>query len=64
MPIRDLLTIPEFITWCRLGRTKVYEEIAAGSLRAIKVGRRTFIKREDALAWLDSQPAMTTSAAQ
>ena len=64
MPIPELLTIPEFITWCRLGRTKVYEEIAGGSLRAIKIGRRTFVKRDDALAWLDSQPAMAARAAQ
>ena len=64
MPIPELLTIPEFIYWSRLGRTKVYQEIATGSLRAIKIGRRTFVKRDDALTWLDSQPAMAARAGQ
>lgn len=63
MPNYELLTIPEFIGWCRLGRTRVYEEIGSGRLRAIKIGRRTFVRRDDALAWLDSQPALVTKAA-
>lgn len=64
MPIPDLLTIPEFIQWARIGRTKTYEEIADGALRALKVGRRTLIKRSDAIAWLDSQPALAARADQ
>jgi excisionase family DNA binding protein len=63
MPNQELLTIPEFINWCRLGRTRVYEEIGSGRLRAIKIGRRTFVRRDDALAWLEAQPAVVTKAA-
>ena len=54
----DLITIPEFFAWARIRRTKTYQEIGLGRLRATKIGRRTFIKSEDALAWLDSQPLM------
>lgn len=33
-------------------RTLAYEEIAAGRLVAVKVGRRTLIRREGAERWL------------
>ena len=62
MQISELITIPEFCVWSRIGRTRVYEEIATGALRALKIGRRTVIKREDAVAWLDSQPALVARA--
>lgn len=58
MPITDLLTVPEFCLWARIGRTKTYEEIASGGLRALKIGRRTLIKRDDALAWLAAMPSL------
>jgi excisionase family DNA binding protein len=35
-----------------VGRTKAYQEIGAGKLRACKIGRKTLIRREDAEAWL------------
>ena len=62
MPIPELLTVPDFIDWARIGRTKVYEELAAGGLRALKIGRRTLIKREDAIAWLEAQPTFGARA--
>ena len=34
-----------------LGRTKVYEEIAAGRLKTFLVGRRRLISGEAAAAW-------------
>lgn len=64
MPTHELLTISEFIKWSRLGRTRVYEEIGAGDLRALKIGRRTFVRRDDALAWLDSKPVLVTKGDQ
>lgn len=64
MSLPHLLTIPEFCAWARIGRTKTYEEIATGALVALKIGRRTLIKRDDACSWLDSQPVLATGAAQ
>lgn len=45
--------------WCRLsgtGRRSTYDHIAAGHLRAIKVGRRTLIDIRAGLEWLRSLP--------
>ena len=49
-------TIPEFLQWSRLGRTKVYQLIADGELKSKKVGRKTLILRADAEAWLNNLP--------
>ncbi len=51
-----LITINEFKAWSRLGRTKIYELINEEELRAIKIGRRTYIPMEAATAWLEAQP--------
>ena len=61
MSLPQLMTISELCAWARIGRTKVYEEIAAGALHAIKIGRRTFITTDAARAWLASQPAYLES---
>tara|TARA_B100000686_G_scaffold315138_1_gene361785 strand:+ start:2525 stop:2767 length:243 start_codon:yes stop_codon:yes gene_type:complete len=45
-----------------IGRTKVYEEIKAGRLKAIKCGARTLIRAEDAEAWLLSLPPQNNSS--
>ena len=39
-----------------LGRSKLFEEINAGRLKARKAGRRTLILRDDLAAWLASLP--------
>ncbi|MGH7156011.1 MAG: hypothetical protein ACREF3_18955 [Acetobacteraceae bacterium] len=55
--------IPRFATietWTALTgmpRRTVYDNLAAGHLKAIKCGRRTLIDVEHGLAWLRSQPA-------
>jgi hypothetical protein len=41
-----------------LGKTKFYEEIAAGKILARKVGRRTLIDAESLLDYLKSQPRL------
>ncbi len=52
------LTIPEFCDWARIGRSKTYEEIGAGRLEAVKVGKRTLIPVTAAHRWLESlEPA-------
>jgi len=35
-----------------VGRTKMYEEIKAGAIKTIKVGRRTLIPESELQAWL------------
>jgi hypothetical protein len=37
----------------------IYEEITAGRLIARKIGRRTIVRRADALAWLRSLPRLS-----
>lgn len=46
------------------GRSLAYSEIAAGRLRAIKVGRRTKVLARDLRAYLDSCPAMAPKPSQ
>ncbi|UGY11800.1 helix-turn-helix domain-containing protein (plasmid) [Bradyrhizobium septentrionale] len=52
------LTIAEFCARYSIGRTHAYAEIGARYLPAIKVGRRTLIRVEDAEAWLASRPSL------
>jgi len=40
-----------------IGRTKVYEAIATGSLKARKCGKRTLILRDDLRRFLASLPS-------
>lgn len=50
------LTIAEASVATRLGRTKLYELINAGALRARKIGKRTIILREDLDSFLSDLP--------
>jgi excisionase family DNA binding protein len=47
-------SVPELCLATSLGRSSIYEEIRRGRLRVTKVGARTVIRREDAIAWLQS----------
>ena len=49
------MTVREFMEWARIGRTKTYEEIAAGRLEAVKVGRKTLIPPGAAGNWARNQ---------
>ncbi len=40
-----------------LGRSKLYELIAAGEIATVKVGRRTLIPETDLKAWAESLKA-------
>ena len=48
---KDLITITEFCEATGLGRTNVYAMLKKGNLAAVKVGRRTLLRREDVDAW-------------
>jgi len=49
-------SIEEFCRRFGIGRTKVYEELKRGRLRARKIGRRTIVTEDDAEAWLRRLP--------
>ena len=50
------MSISEFSERYGPGRTRVYEEIKLGRLRARKCGKRTFITEDDAEDWLQDLP--------
>ena len=39
-----------------VGRTKIFEAIKEGELKARKLGKRTIILRDDLVAWLAALP--------
>jgi hypothetical protein len=51
------MSLDDFCRRYRIGRTKTYEEINAGRLKARKAGRRTIIAEDDAEEWLSLLPA-------
>jgi excisionase family DNA binding protein len=51
-----LLTVNQFCRRHEIGRTKFYELLRSGMLRAKKIGRKTVILAADELAWLASLP--------
>jgi excisionase family DNA binding protein len=50
------LTLNEASIVAGIGRTKLYEAIAAGELKARKFGSRTIVLRDDLLGFLKSLP--------
>ncbi len=46
------LRIREFCRDYKVGRTKAYEEIAAGRVKAVKCGSRTLVTVDNAEQWL------------
>lgn len=50
------MSISSFRAWAGVSRSFTYAEIAAGRLRATKLGRSTRILVEDAEQWLKSRP--------
>jgi len=52
-------SIPDAADAAGVGKSKIYSEIAAGNLRARKMGSRTLILIEDLKAWLANLPEAT-----
>jgi hypothetical protein len=52
------MSVHDFCDRYDIGRTKAYEEINAGRLKARKAGRRTIITADDAEEWLSRLPAL------
>lgn len=57
----ELLTIKEFSSLTNTGVTKIYSEIQAGRLKAVKYGRHTRIPREAMHEWINSLPAFANT---
>lgn len=53
-----VFSIKDFCRTYSIGRTKAFELIAAGQLRAHKCGRRTLISIDDAKAWFEALPTV------
>jgi excisionase family DNA binding protein len=57
-------TIPEACAAAGIGKSKMYEEIAAKRLRARKLGHRTLILKADLAAWLEALPEAVITVAK
>ena len=55
-------TIPEAVEAGAGGRTKIYEAIKAGELKARKRGKRTIILADDLIAYLEALPDFPNQA--
>jgi len=56
------LTIQEACTCSGIGKTKLYEAINSGKLKARKAGKRTLILSDDLRDYLSSLPLMVCAA--
>lgn len=58
MTAKAAYTVTEFLETFGVGRTKFYELVNSGALKARKNGQRTIVLAADAQAWLNSLPAV------
>ena len=63
LPRRLSYSIKRLASECDVGRSFLYEEINAGRLIARKAGRRTIIRRVDAIRWLRALRTVTARSA-
>lgn len=59
---KRMLSVNDFCRLYGIGRTKTYELIARGELRARRVGNRTLIPFDDAEAWAAKLPTIIPKA--
>jgi len=57
------LKISEVCAASRIGRTRVYEAIKRGELRARKNGKSTLVLQSDLVEWLNSLPSVQVTTA-
>jgi excisionase family DNA binding protein len=50
--------VDEAVRISGLGRSKLYQAVSSGELRALKCGRRTLIRAEDLEAFISSLPSI------
>jgi excisionase family DNA binding protein len=61
--LKEAFRINEFCQIYPISRAQAYKEIAAGRLKAKKVGSATLIPKDAADEWLRSLPSMKSTAA-
>ena len=49
-----VFTVQEFCQRYKIGRSKTYLELDSGRLKAVKLGKKTLIRADDAEKWLAS----------
>jgi excisionase family DNA binding protein len=54
----EAMTVREFCTAYRICRATFYNEVRRGNLRAVKMGTKTLVLREDAEAWVRRLPKL------
>lgn len=54
--LKKMYSISDVLKISGLGRTKLYQEIAGGHLKAKKIGARTVITAEALNEWIDNMP--------
>ena len=59
---REGLSISEACRVAGIGRTKIYEAISDGRLKARKLGKRTLVLRADLQSFLANLPVVRTDA--
>ncbi len=57
-----LITAEDIVERTSLGRSKVYQLLADGSIPAIRIGRSVRVSESDFAAWLAEQPAACLEA--
>ncbi len=54
---KALFTFSEFCDIANIGKTKAYEILANGDVKAVKVGRKTMIPRSAIEEWMGTLPS-------
>jgi excisionase family DNA binding protein len=62
-PLKRLLTVQEAILGYGIGRSKFYQEVAAGRIRLRKCGRRTLVSTDDMETWAAGLPVVNRNIA-
>ena len=50
-----VLTVPEAARLLKVGKNRMYEEVASGRIKSVHVGRKRLIPLRVLLEWLDSE---------
>lgn len=53
---KKLFTVEDFLTAFSTSRFVFYQQVKKGLLKTRKLGRRTYIRPEDAKEWVDNLP--------